>query len=139
MISTNNPLPMLLSIKRTALHPSLSSHIFDTPMKGTPYTPDPFILTNHILPPNLPILHPGILNQQLSLLHNLLLLQVPHTDGFLLAIYVVSAQDGMFVRAWGDVDAEFGMGTGERWEETGGEEGAVREVSRKEGRDGVME
>lgn len=96
-------------------------------MKRAPNPPDSFIHTDHVFPSDLPILQPRILHQKLRLLHDLLLLQVPDADGFLLAVDVVGAEDGVFVRARRDVDAELWVGAREGWEEAGAEEGAERE------------
>lgn len=90
-------------------------------------TPDPshaLIFTQHVPAPNLSILATLTLDQQFTFLHDLLLLQIPDADGLLAAIDVVGAQDGVFVRPGGDVDAHLGMGSGEAWEEFRGQEGA---------------
>ena len=89
-------------------------------MKRTPNPPNSLILTQHIPSPDLPILAPLTLNQQFTLLHYLLLLQVPDADRFLAAIDVMGAQDGVFVRSWGDMDANLRVGLGEAGEELGG-------------------
>lgn len=119
-------MPTFPSIQKTAIPPHIPSNILDPPMKRTPNAPDPLILTDHILPPDLAILQAGILHQQLRLLHDLLLLQIPHAHGLLLAVDVVGAQDGVLVRPRRDVDAERWVGAGEGREEAGGEEGAER-------------
>lgn len=59
--------------------------------------------------PDLPILSPLTLEQQLAFLSYLLHLQIPHADRFLSAVDVVSAQDRVFVRTRRDVDADFGV------------------------------
>ena len=90
-------------------------------------TPDPshaLIFTQHVPAPNLSILATLTLDQQFTFLHDLLLLQISDADGLLAAVDVVGAQDGMFVRTWGDMDAHLGMGSGEAWEESRGQEGA---------------
>jgi hypothetical protein len=95
-------------------------------MEWTPNPPNSLILTHYVVSPDLPILPSLTLNQQLALLHYLFLLQISDADGFLSAVYVVGAQDGVFVGARGDVDADCRVGSGELGEEFRGEEGAKR-------------
>lgn len=54
--------------------------------------------------------------QQLSLLHNLLLLEVAHTDGLFAAVDICALDDGVFAWARRDGDFDLGVCAGKGWE-----------------------
>lgn len=54
--------------------------------------------------------------QQLGLLHNLLLLEVAHTDGLFAAVDICTLDDGVFARTGRDGDFDLRVCAGERCE-----------------------
>lgn len=81
-------------------------------MIRTPYTTNRLLDTAHWFRDSLQLLSASI-SQKLSLLEDLFLLQIPHTDGFLAAIDVVADDDWVFSWSRGDVDLDLRVCRGE--------------------------
>jgi len=97
------------------LLPALPSYRLPYPMIRAPNTPHTLIPTPHRLRHS-PQLLPTRIPQQLRLLQNLLLLQIPYTHGLFAPVDVRAFYERVFVRTRGDGDFDLGVRGGEGWE-----------------------
>ena len=95
-------------------------------MEGIPHPSDALVqAAHHPAPLDPPHLLPVGVPQQLHLLQDLLLFEVPHAYDLFPAVDVRAPHYGMRVGSWGDVDDDLRMGLCERGEEWRAEEGTV--------------
>ncbi len=110
--------PQCISPQPHSHHPS---NILPDPMIRTPNAPHTLIRTPHRLD-HPPQLLPISIPQQLGLLQDLLLLQIPHAHGLLPPVDVCPLDDRVPVRPWRDGDFDLwvrGCEAGERVAEEG--------------------
>ena len=85
-------------------------------MQCTPNAPNVLIARHHIPAPNLPVLHPTVLQQQLRLPNDLSRLHVSHTDGLAVPVDVVRLYDRVFVGAGADTKLAGWVPRGQGWQ-----------------------
>ena len=85
------------------------SHISHRVMVGTPDTSNALARRDDILPPDLLVLFPTGLHEQLGLHQYLLFLHVPDTDGLFASVDVIALDDGVLTRPGRDANLDLRM------------------------------
>jgi hypothetical protein len=104
----NHYLPEMKSSKNALLDSSYATQIT---VVRRPDTTHALVQTCHRLLGALQLLAVGLL-QDVGLLHNFAGLKVPHADGLLVAIDVVTLDNRVLCWSWGDADFDLGVFTG---------------------------